>query len=164
QVALHLSCKADVSLSPVLCGNDVMGPMIEMVDLACRRAAAGEVKDAWILHGGLCAAGFLSKVLVARLRSNDVQLAEVLNSDLLIKLVTLVGHSADAVLVAVNVMEPCYTEPITPEGLGSGLPSTGQRHVFHDDGSIQPKVYRYPNLPGPSTVHPRTCAAAVATL
>ncbi|GLI58529.1 hypothetical protein VaNZ11_000269, partial [Volvox africanus] len=114
----------DVPLSPALCGDDVTEPMIEMVDLACRRAAAGDVKDARILHGGLCAAGFLSKVLGARLRSNDVQLAEVLNSDLLIKLVTLLGRSADAVLVAVNAMEPCYTEPITPEGLGSGLRST----------------------------------------
>ncbi|GIL56951.1 hypothetical protein Vafri_12232 [Volvox africanus] len=97
QVALHLSCKTGVLLSPALCGDDVTGPMIEMVDLACRRAAAGEVKDARILHGGLCAAGFLSKVLGARLSSNGVQLAEVLNSDLLVKLITLLGRSADAV-------------------------------------------------------------------
>ncbi|GLI69656.1 hypothetical protein VaNZ11_014329 [Volvox africanus] len=129
QVALHLSCKADVPLSPALCSDEVTGPMSEMVDLACRHAAAGEVKDARILHGGLCAAGFLSKVLGARLRSNDVQLAEVLNSDLLIKLVTLLGRSADAVLVTVNAMEPCYTEPITPEGLGSGLRSTGHTYL-----------------------------------
>ncbi|GIL45948.1 hypothetical protein Vafri_3059 [Volvox africanus] len=129
QVALHLSCKTGVPLSPALSGDDVTGPMTEMVDLACRCAAAGEVKDARILHGGLCAAGFLSKVLGARLSSNDVQLAEVLNSDLLVKLVMLLGRSADAVLVAVNAMEPCYTKPITPEGLGSGLRSTGHTYL-----------------------------------
>ncbi|GIL65431.1 hypothetical protein Vafri_19185, partial [Volvox africanus] len=60
----------------------------------------------------------LSKVVSAKLSSNDVQLAEVLNSDLLVKLVTLLGRSADSVLVAVNTMEPCYTKPFNPEGLG----------------------------------------------
>ncbi|GIL83748.1 hypothetical protein Vretimale_10537 [Volvox reticuliferus] len=129
QVALHLSCKADMPLSPVLCSDDVTGPMIELVDLACRHAAASEIKDARILQGGLCAAGFLSKVLCAKLSSNDVQQVEVLNSDLLVKLVTLLNRSANAVLMAVNPMEPCHAEPVTAEGLGSGLRSTGRTYL-----------------------------------
>ncbi|GIL92756.1 hypothetical protein Vretifemale_20250, partial [Volvox reticuliferus] len=62
QALLRLSCSADSPLDPALCGGTTISLMTELVDLACERTPITTVTDGQIVHGGVCAQGFLSKV------------------------------------------------------------------------------------------------------
>ncbi|GIL59224.1 hypothetical protein Vafri_13912 [Volvox africanus] len=141
QALFRLSCDSSSSLlDAALCGGTTISLMTELVDLACERIPITTVTDAQVVHGGVCAQGFLSKVIGSKLHRGEVSKAEVLCGSLLPKLTKLLCHSTEAVLVAANAVKAQYPAPVGPQMAASASGVCCAGHAYLAQRQVGPDM------------------------